>query len=96
MSEHQQFAYGKDTMGDCPCPAVAAGFSPASGDGSLTAAEWYDDAVYQLDLENADSILSESDAETAWSEMISSLEKRDMPESVEVAREIADELGWEA
>ena len=93
MSEYKLFAYGKDTIGSCPCPAVAAGHSPKDGDETTHVAEWYDDVVRQLDFDNADSVISEEQAKEAWLETINQMESGHRGNE-NVGREIAETLGW--
>lgn len=100
MSQTQQeFAYGKDTIQGCECPARAAGFAPSDGDESIAVAEWYDCAVKDVGNANYSSIISEQEAKEAWLEMIDQMEKRTASiykaeRDLKVAREIAEELGW--
>lgn len=98
MTETRQFAYGKDEMDGCPCPAVAAGYSPASGDSSIEPAEWYD-SVIKSEFRSATepySPLSEEEAREAWNMTIEQLTGRYGRDSeiVQTAEEIANELGW--
>lgn len=94
MSETQrQFAYGKDTIEDCACPAVAAGYSPGSGDVSTRVAEEYDDMVRTWGYANADSTLSEERAKKCWLAALERLENRGLY-GQDVARDIAEELDW--
>ena len=95
----QQFAYGKDTIQGCECPARAAGFAPSDGDESTAVAEWYDSAVKDVGNTHYSSIISEQKAKEAWLEMIDQMEKRvdsiyKGERDLQIAREIADELGW--
>ena len=96
VTQYDRYAYGKDTIGDCPCPATAAGYTPGNGDASTTAAEWYDNLVRQMDYSTADSTLPEPDAKEAWLKTIDQLTHRYGPDSnvVETAEKIAEELGW--
>lgn len=87
------FAYGKDTVAGCDCPAVRAGYQPGSGDASTGVAEWYDAIVRELGFRNADSILSEEKAKAAWLKTIERLEEENEV-GVSTAREIAHDLGW--
>jgi hypothetical protein len=95
----QQFAYGKDTIQECKCPARAAGFAPSDGDQSTAVAEWYDTTVKDVGNTSYDSIISEQEAKEAWLEMIDQMEKRvdgihKGERDLKIAREIAEELGW--
>lgn len=42
----------EDTVNDCACPAVAAGYNSSSGNESLIAAEWYDEMIERLEGRN--------------------------------------------
>lgn len=92
----ETFAYGKDTVGSCECPAVQAGYSPGNGDDSSEVAAWYDETVEMLGYSNARSIITEEKAKKAWLEAIEAVEEdaSTSNEHAEVAREIAEVLGW--
>lgn len=90
------FAYGKDTVGDCECPAVRAGFSPGSGDETTAPAERYDEVVRELGYDNSFSTLTEEEAKDAWLTMIDQLKGHyhEDFEGVRAAEEVAETLGW--
>ena len=102
-TQKRKFAYGKNSIDGCPCPATAVGYSV---DGAvLQAAEWYDSTVVTLGYDNAHSVISEQEAKEAWNQMIDDFRQhaeRASDESnriiyeriVERAIEIRDELGW--
>lgn len=102
--EHiERFAYGDDTMNTYPCPAVAAGFSPASGDVITKVAEQYDEIL--RDSRSDEGTVEESEAKEAWFEAITyfqrtveqaqtEAEREHYQELVTIGDEIADELGW--
>lgn len=96
MSQSRQFAYGKDTIGECECPAVAAGFEPRTGDDSTMPAEMYDEQVRELGFTSARSTIDESDAKKAWLKMIQKMERFPYANDVnlETAKNVAEELGW--
>ena len=93
MNEEKRFAYGDDTVDDCPCPAVAAGYSPNSADESTVSAEWYDEMVERLYPEEDEGIISEEKAKEAWNKAINEMEIREDP-AVETAKEIKNKLNW--
>lgn len=90
------FAYGKDTIGDCECPAVRAGFSPGTGDKTTAPAEWYDGVVRDLGFSSPHSTIEEEKAKTAWLKTIEQLKGRyhEDSEVVRAAEEVAEDLGW--
>ncbi|UBF22784.1 hypothetical protein M1M38_gp091 [Halorubrum tailed virus 27] len=94
----REFAFGKNTAGDCACPAVTAGFNP-DNDASIEPAEWYDE--YLREHDHGDSgIVDEDTAYGAWWSILKELGERAdrdpgrYEEAYRVGREIADELGW--
>lgn len=92
-TENREFAYGKDSVDGCVCPAVAAGFSPSSGDDSIVVAERYDQEVKDKNLTTARSIIDEEAAKEAWLSALEHLERKEMYQ-LEVGREIARRLDW--
>lgn len=97
MSESsRQFMYGCNIYDDCPCPAMAAGFDPSTGDGSLEAAETYDRILWSDFVDNTMGTVDEETAKEAWERATEDMKNRygEDSEFTEVAREIADELGW--
>ena len=97
MSQYNRFAYGYDTVDDCPCPALAAGFSPNSVDGSIEIAEEYDEILKEK-YEKHEGTVTEEQAKAAWFEAIEVFEKKNdtyYHGTVEVGEQIARELGWE-
>jgi hypothetical protein len=94
-TQRERYAYGKDYIGDCPCPAAAAGYSPKNGDESTKAAEFYDDLIRQGDVSAPDSTVPAETAKEMWLDTIEKLRDRYGDKGpVEAAEDIADELGW--
>ena len=95
-TQTQKFAYGKDTIGGCSCPAVAAGYAPNTGDESTEIAETYDHYVGEFGLGNADSIITEEEAREAWLAAIESIEGDEYAaeRKARVGKDIAEDLGW--
>lgn len=95
-SESKEFAYGKDTIGDCACPAVKAGYDPGSGDESTVLAEEFDAMVVSVGAANAQSTVSEPFARKAWLKAIRNIKQRFGADSTEYAIgvEIAEKNGW--
>ncbi|UBF20292.1 hypothetical protein M1M41_gp039 [Halorubrum sodomense tailed virus 4] len=95
-TQNKNFAYGKDTIGGCCCPAVAAGFAPNTGDESTEIAETYDYYVRELDLGNAHSVIPEEKARQAWLAAVESIEEDEYAadRKARVGRDIAEDLGW--
>ncbi len=92
MSE-SKFAFGRNEVGSCVCPAMAAGFEPGDGDGSLYVAEEYDKEVRNIADESYRGIVDEATAKKAWLNTVEYFKRTDMEEA-EIGREIAEELGW--
>jgi len=105
MSDQQsdrQFAYGDNSYDGCPCPAQAAGYSPADHDDLIGVAEEYD---HFLEASPSDKgTVDEQQAKAAWDHAIDYHEQtRDnaMPSMVDhyekivhKAKLVRDELGW--
>lgn len=96
MAETKQFAYGKNTIAGCECPAVAAGFEPASGDDSILAAEMYDEQVAENGFTNAQSIINEEAAKESWLAMIEKMDRLSYGnyDNLQVAKDVAEKFGW--
>lgn len=99
MAHYNRFAFGYDTVDDCPCPATAAGYNPMQGDDSTTVAEEYDDIIYE-ERDTAEGTVDAATAREAWLEAVRRIERRNSADDywtdkAEVGREIAAELGWE-
>lgn len=94
MTENKKFAFDGDTVEGCECPAVAAGYEPMN-DESLTVASLYDSAVYQLDFDSPNRIISEEQAKKAWFEAMETVKEGYKERHFEIAQEIAEELGWD-
>jgi len=98
MSTYNRFAYGYDTVDDCPCPAIAAGFNP-SNDDSTEIAEYYDSILKQK-YGNIQGTITEEQAKKAWFQAIEQWEsKYEDNEAIgngpkEIGEQIAQELGW--
>lgn len=90
MSE-KQYAFGKDVVNGCECPAVAAGYSPSDRDETAEIAEWYDAKVedlghdprivtrttdYGVPITSPYEPIPEAHAKEAWLAMIDEMEKR--------------------
>jgi len=93
----RRFAYAKDRINGCECPAVAAGYQPSSGDDSLLVAETYDGIVRDRELGSANCIIDEDTAKEAWLAAIEDIRERfpdDNHESITAAEDVAEELGW--
>ena len=95
-TQNRNFAYGKDTIGGCCCPAVAAGYAPNTGDESTEIAETYDYYVRELDLDNADSIITEKEARQAWLAAVESIDQDEYAadQKARLGEDIAEDLGW--
>ncbi|UBF21453.1 hypothetical protein HRTV-21_gp87 [Halorubrum virus HRTV-21] len=95
-TQNRNFAYGKDTIGGCCCPAVAAGFAPNTGDESTEIAETYDYYVGEFGYENADSTLTEEEAREVWLAAVESIEQDEYAaeRKARVGKDIAEDLGW--
>jgi isopentenyl phosphate kinase len=95
MSQTQtMFAYGRDEINECTCPAVTAGYEPASGDNSLTPAEQYDEQIERLGFAtDLKGVVSEDQAKRAWLSMLNRMKTQEIS-GHKVAEEIAEELGW--
>jgi hypothetical protein len=75
---------------------VAAGYAPNTGDESTEIAETYDYYVRELNLSNADSIISEEEARQAWLAAVESIEEDEYAadRKARVGKDIAEDLGW--
>jgi hypothetical protein len=102
QKQEQTFAYGCDSIGNSPCPAVGAGFTVEGA--VLQAAEWYD-SIARDRCDSDEGTLSEPEAKEVWLQVIDTLrnransavdeqEYRYKQKQVEKAIEIRDELGW--
>jgi hypothetical protein len=96
------FAYGNNEVHDCECPAVSAGYSPTSvnTNSSLTVACHFDYLVKEMDLENKSKLLSEDEAKEVWERMLEEYEEEVLEHGgsihvYEVAKDIAEKLGWD-
>jgi len=70
----QRYAYGDNTVGDCPCPAVAAGYN-LDGDGSTAVAEQYDDFVRNR-TPSDEGIVDADTAQDAWLDAVQFFERQ--------------------
>jgi len=103
MSQHNErhFAYGDNSVDNCACPAIAAGYNPNCGDMSLKIAEKYDEILRRTRSE--EGTIEESVAKEAWLDAVDyfvrEAEQSDVHtdhyhDVVSVGRDIADEHGW--
>lgn len=97
MNNEKRFAYDGDTRNGCACPAVAAGFSPESVDGTTLAAEVYDSKVHELEFGDDSSTIPEEKAKEAWLEAVEELEqlREEGHRTIKYANIVAEELGWD-
>lgn len=85
------FAYGKNRVAGCGCPAVRAGY-----DGNLldlpmgAVVEIYDQILVEKQ-DDEEGIVDEDTAKEAWNEAIRRTARED---ATRQARAVADELGW--
>jgi len=98
-----EFAFGKNTVDGCPCPALAAGYNPSYNSKAVIVAEQYD-SIFQEEIVGTGTV-TEEQAREAWKEVIDHFVKRRdqaddesdaqyYAERVELARDVKDELGW--
>lgn len=92
-----EFAFGRNSVEDCTCPAMSAGFNPDGTGvdhtpGMLEAAEWYDTLVAETTGEMKGTI-SEPFAKDMWLQMMDEMEDLD-PEAYEAAEDVAAYLDW--
>lgn len=92
-----EFAFGRNSVEDCQCPAMNAGFNPdGTGvdhvDGLLEAAEWYDNLV-ATETGEIKGTISEPFAKEKWLEMMDEMEELD-PEAYSAAEDVAEKLDW--
>jgi len=103
MRESQKFAYGKNHVDGCPCPATAAGYSPTSNPMALLVAEQYDEQLKESSSDNG--TVDEKTAKETWKAAIEYYQRtaEQIPdqgdkdwyqERADVGKEIARELGW--
>jgi len=99
QTETRDFAFGGNNHDDCPCPALAAGYNPASRDMSIDMAEKYDEILQKSPSDKG--VVDEQTAKEVWFNVIAYFEftacQTEDPYYEEVAsvgRDIADELGW--
>jgi len=97
-----QFAYGKNNINGCPCPAQAAGREPGH-DKSTYVTDAYDN---KLQTSPSDfGVVDEEEAKAAWMTAIEYWEqateqatgtsnKRRCEKYAAIGRDIAHELGW--
>jgi sugar phosphate isomerase/epimerase len=96
MSEQtRQFAFGRNEVDGCTCPAVTAGFDPVEGNtpGLMEAAGRYDRILSRRSTKQSTGVVSEAVARDAWIEVLESA----MDGENYVRRnmiDIAVELGW--
>lgn len=103
----EEYAFGKNQMDGCKCPALAAGHDPMDGGFAREVAERFDTTM-RNEHEIGAGTVPESEARRAWRKMMSELKKQtELYEGKEYvvqptpakgalkeAREVADELGW--
>ena len=93
-----KYAYGRNTVGTCGCPAIVAGFNPDC-DQTAEAAEYYDDFVRDDVGEAHKGVVNEEIAKHAWMKAIDLLDqqRQDYPyweNEYEAARDVAKALDW--
>ena len=98
-----KFAYGKNHVDSCQCPAVAAGYNPDTTHSVQGVAVRYDGEL--RDVSDDSGTVSEGSAKRAWQAAIEHFEHRAKQtpkqedqdwyqERADVGKEIARELGW--
>ena len=95
----RKFAYGRDKVGGCKCPASTAGYDPSSGEESTVVAEQYDEILYSNEIfkkHQDDRIINEEKAKEAWLQAVERTAQYYGENSNfhQVAVNIAEELGW--
>jgi len=92
-----KFAYGRDEVQSCKCPASSAGYSPLQGDSSTIVAEEYDSIVVTR-FSDGDkvSVIREEKAKKAWLQAVEKMAQRygEGSEFYQTAVDVAEELGW--
>jgi hypothetical protein len=89
------FAYGRNHLDGCSCPAITAGYTEADMDDSevFETAYNFDQIVGEMKDKHY-GIVSEERAERAWFKSIKRMKSKGKSRSVSIAREIATTLGW--
>lgn len=86
------FAYNQNRVGECECPAVAAGFDPEEDDEVRSAAARYDEQIWNMEDVDSPCMVEEDVARKAWlaalDDMVSESRK------FEAGQKIAVKLGW--
>jgi len=96
MSE-RKFAYGRDKVGGCKCPATTAGYNPSNGNSSTPVAEEYDSIVVKIISDKkAVPTVEEEKAKEAWLKAIEKMAQKYGKESFnyKTGVDVAEELGW--
>jgi hypothetical protein len=101
MSQTQNpddFAYGRNQVNDCHCPALAAGFNPENTSpdairGMLEATEHYDSILKNRSNGERTGVVDERTAQEAWIEMLEQSLNRGWQRK-NAALKVALELGW--
>lgn len=98
----ERFAFGRDVVDDCPCPARVAGYDTTGNLKAREIAGDYDVTVRALFNDATKGTLSAENAKEAYLQALRDMEERyipvpdgeKIPEQLQIAREIAVELGW--
>lgn len=96
-NDTNDFAFGRNCVDDCQCPAMTAGFNPDGTGvdhvpGLLEAAEWYDSLVAK-DTGEMEGVIAEGFAKEKWLEMMNEMKEID-PEAYSAAENVAAYLDW--
>lgn len=93
----REFAFGRNGVDNCACPAITAGMNPCGSGadhypGLVEAAEWYD-SIMKKQESSVKGTISEDVAKDAWVQVIQKAIEQDLFEA-QAAIEVAIELGW--
>jgi len=87
------FAFGRNVHNECECPAIAAGRDPQKDKDVFDVSIEYD-SIVTAGQNKSVGIIDERQAKSAWLGAIRVFESHANHEQADVAKEIAEELGW--
>lgn len=88
--ERDMYAFGKNVVGSCMCPATKAGFNTADARVNHIAGK-FDKLAGESEFVGETGTLTDNEAKELWFEVISKLDRE---EYQDIAIEIAEENGW--
>ena len=86
-----EFAFGRDEVDGCKCPASRCGYNPKDKDASTKVAEGYD-VVLKNKTGDRTGTVDEETAKNAW--LKAKEQAPDEQAGVSAGEEVAEELGW--